>query len=181
MPEQLDQAKIVAAVCGATEEVFSTMLSIPVAAQEAYRQSSKPSPADGVMALLGLAGKWVGTGSLCCSPQLAREISGKLLMSEFASVDQEVLDAVGEVTNMIVGNFKNSLENEIGPTGLGIPVVIFGHNFTASSIHTTDWVVVPFLCGTEKMEVKVCLAPQAQPAHTRRATDAHAPMSQVTL
>jgi len=65
MPEQLDQAKIVAAVCGATEEVFSTMLSIPVAAQEAYRQSSKPAPADGVMALLGLAGKWVGIGSLC--------------------------------------------------------------------------------------------------------------------
>ena len=102
-------------------------------------------------------------------------------MTEFASVDQEVLDAVGEVTNMIIGNFKNALENEIGPTALGIPVVIFGHNFTASSVHTADWVVVPFLCGAEKMDVKVCLAPQAQPAHQRRATDARAPMSQVTL
>jgi len=37
-------------------------------------------------------------------------------MSEFASVDQGVLDAIGEVTNMIIGNFKNSLESEIGPT-----------------------------------------------------------------
>lgn len=100
MPEDLDQAKIVAAVRGATEEVFSTMLSMPLVAQEAYQLSSKPAPSDGVMALLGLAGKWVGTDSLCCTPELARQISGKLLMAEFASVDQEVLDAVGEVTNM---------------------------------------------------------------------------------
>ena len=70
------------------------------------------------MALPGLAGRWVGTGSLCCTAELARQISGKLLMAEFASVDQEVLDAVVEVTNMIVGNVKNALENEIGPAAL---------------------------------------------------------------
>ena len=105
-----------AAVRGATEEVFSTMLSIPVAAQEAYQQSSKPAPANGVVALLGLAGKWVGTASLCGTPELARRISGQLLMPEFASVDQEVLDAVGEVTNIIIGNFKNSLDDDRNPS-----------------------------------------------------------------
>jgi hypothetical protein len=51
----------------------------------------------------------------------------------------------------------------------------------ASSIHTVDWVVVPFACGSGQMEVKVCLAPQPQQQYNRRASDHQVPTSQVTL
>jgi chemotaxis protein CheX len=170
MPEALDREKIVAAVSAATAEVFSTMLTMEMVAQESFAQASTPAPSDGVVTLIGLAGKWVGTGSICCTPELARKISGQLLMSECASVDQEVLDAMGEVTNMIIGNFKNTLEPDAGPLTLGIPVVIFGHNFMASSVHAADWVVVPFVSDTERMEVKICLAPHTQPQN-RRSTN----------
>ena len=172
MPEQIDQDKIVTGLCKATAEVFSTMLGMEAVAQEAFRQSSKPEPADGVVTLIGLAGSWVGTGSICCAPAMALKICGKLLMSEFAAVDQEVLDAMGEVTNMIIGNFKNLLEEVVGPLGMSIPVVIFGHNFTASSIHTSDWVVVPFLCDGGQIDVKVCLSLAPEPPHNRRSTNA---------
>ena len=171
MSEELDQAKLVTLLHNATAEVFSTMLSTELTAQEAFRQSSKPEPADGVVTLIGLAGKWVGTGSICCAPDMARTLSGKLLMSEFAAVDQEVLDAMGELTNMIIGSFKNSMEEITGPLGLSIPVVIYGHNFTASSAHAADWVVVPFQCSEGKLEVRVCLSLAAQPPHNRRMTD----------
>jgi chemotaxis protein CheX len=181
MPEELDQARIVAAIQSATSEVFSTMLAMETTAKEAYHHAGKPEPTNGVVALIGLTGKWMGTGSICCTAELAREISGHLLMAEFASVDQEVLDAIGEVTNMIVGSFKNALEDYLGPMGLSIPVVIFGHNFMASSIHTVDWVVVPFACGSGQMEVKVCLAPQPRQQYNRRASDHQVPTSQVTL
>ena len=171
MSEQLDQATVVARLQNATAEVFSTMLGMEMTAQDAFRQSSKPEPADGVVTLIGLAGKWVGTGSICCAPEMARVFSGKLLMSEFAAVDQEVLDAMGELTNMIIGNFKNSMEDTTGPLGLSIPVVIYGHNFTASSAHAADWVVVPFTCSEGHLEVKVCMSPAPQPPHNRRITD----------
>jgi len=180
MPEELELAKVAGALRGATEEVFGTMLGLELAAGEPYRHPSKPEPANGVVALIGLTGKWVGTGSISCSGELARKISGQLLMSEFASIDQEVLDAIGEITNMIIGGFKNALEAEAGMLDMSIPVVVFGHNFTAASIHRADWIVVPFVSGGEHFTVKACLAPQAE-HQLRRATDIHAPLSQVVV
>lgn len=168
MSEALDQARVVASLSQATVEVFATMLGMELVALPAYRQGGKPEPANGVVTLIGLAGKWVGTGSICCTAETARKISGQLLMSEFASVDQEVLDAMGEVTNMIIGNFKNSIEDLVGPLGLSIPVVIFGHNFTASSLHASEWTVVPFQCPDGKIEIKICLSLQPEPTQNRR-------------
>jgi chemotaxis protein CheX len=180
MPEQVDEVKMAGALRAATEEVFSTMLGMELAVGEPYRLPNKPDPTNGVVALIGLTGKWVGTGGISCSGDLARKISGQLLMSEYASIDQEVLDAIGEIANMIVGSFKNALEPEIGPVDMSIPVVVFGHNFTATSIHRADWLALPFDCGSERLIVKACLAPQAEHQH-RRAGDIHAPLSQVVV
>ena len=180
MPDELDQTKIVTAILAAATEVFSTMLGFELTAGEPYRQPSKPEPANGIVALIGLTGNWVGTGSISCSGEFARKISGQLLMSEFSSIDPEVLDAIGEIANMIVGGFKNALEPEVGVLGMSIPVVVFGHNFTAASIHTAEWVIVPFTSGCESFVVKACLAPQSD-QHHRRTTDSHIPLSQVVV
>jgi chemotaxis protein CheX len=171
MAQELDQGKIVGAIREATDEVFSTMLGLEITAGEPYRQSSKPEPVSGVVALIGLTGQWVGTGSIACSAEFACKISGHLLMTEYKSVDQEVLDAVGEVTNMIIGNVKNALEDEAGPMGMSIPVVVFGDHFIASNTNTVDWVVVPFTSNGGRMEVKACLSPQAEPQYRRRTAD----------
>jgi chemotaxis protein CheX len=158
----------VAGLSEAAVEVFSTMLRMDLVAPPACRQNGKPAPTNRVVTLMGLAGRWVGTGSICCSPEMARRISGQLLTSEFASVDQDVLDAMGEVTNMIIGNFKNSIEDLVGPLGLSIPVVIYGHNFTASSLHATEWTVVPFQCPGGQIEVKICLSLQPERSQNQR-------------
>lgn len=168
MPEELDQGKMIAAIRHATGDVFSTMLGMEVTHLEPYRQPCRPEPANGVIGLVGLTGKWTGTGSIACTGELARKLSGQFLMSEFAAVDQEVLDAMGEITNMIIGNFKNSLEEDAGPLGMSIPMVVFGHNFMAGTTHTVDWVVVPFACNGERLEVKACLSPKPEPQTRRR-------------
>ena len=79
-------------------------------------------------------------------------------MSEYKAVDGEVLDAVAEVTNMIIGNVKTSLEEILGPLGLSVPTVIYGRNYQArtGSIHL--WNVAPFRCGDELMEIRFCLS-----------------------
>jgi len=169
MLQELDQGKVVGAIREATHEVFSTMLGLELATQEAYRQPCKPEPTNGVIALIGLAGKWMGTGSIACSAEFACKISEKLLMAEFRAVDPEVLEAVGEITNMIIGSFKNTLEADAGPMGMSIPVVVFGHNFVAGSTHTVDWVVVPFTGDGGRMEVKACFSPQPEQTCRRRS------------
>ncbi len=168
MSQELNQATVVAAIRHATGDVFSMMLGMEIQSLEAYRQPCKPERANGVIALIGLTGKWTGTGSLTCTGELARRISGRFLMSEFAAVDQEVLDAMGEITNMIIGNFKNALEEDAGPLGMSIPMVVFGHNFMAGTSQSVDWVVVPFACDGERLEVRACLSLQPEQPVRRR-------------
>jgi len=162
---ELQHSKVVQAICDSTREVFSTMLGMEIEAGESYCQQSVPGANAGVVSLIGLGGDWVGSGSFSCSPEFARHISSALLMTEFAYVDEEVLDAVAEVTNMIIGNVKNSLEKDLGPMGLSIPTVIFGRNFTTRSVGNSDWIVVPFHSGNEQMKVQICIAPnKAKPS-----------------
>jgi chemotaxis protein CheX len=86
-------------------------------------------------------------------------------MSEFDTVNDDVLDAVAEVTNMVIGNVKTILENELGPMALSIPTVVFGRNFTARSAGSEAWTAVPFELPCGRLEVKLCLAPAQHPQH----------------
>ena len=82
----------------------------------------------------------------------AQRISGALLMQEYSAVDEDVLDAIGEVTNMVLGNVKTALEEELGPMGLSIPTVIYGRNFTTRSVGKSQWTVVPFDCDGHRVD-----------------------------
>lgn len=169
---------IVGSICAAAQEVFSTMLGMEITAGEAHLDADRPSPVDGVVSLIGLAGSWVGTGSISCSAAFACLISSRLLMTEYENVDEEVLDAVAEVTNMIIGNFKTAIEETLGPMGLSIPTVVYGRNFCTRSIGTDEWVVVPFRSGEHTMDVRLCLAPARTPQHVRPGFPHSAPVSQ---
>jgi chemotaxis protein CheX len=88
-------------------------------------------------------------------------------MAEETSVNEDVLDAMGEVANMIIGNFKTLAEEHVGPLCLSIPTVIHGRNFTSRSIGNTAWVVLPFECDGDVMQVRICLATSGSPVAPR--------------
>ena len=152
-----DQEVIVDMLRRVTKEVFSTMLSLEVLADEAYTELQAQSGAEGVVSFIGLAGKCAGTCSLRCSSEGACRLASSFLMTEFESVNEEVLDAVAELTNMIIGNFKNQLEDRLGPMALSIPSVIHAHNFATGSLGREEWTVVPFQWNGNRLEIKVCL------------------------
>ncbi|MGJ5818816.1 chemotaxis protein CheX [Paludibaculum fermentans] len=151
--------RLVAMIRQATKDVFGTMLGIELEDHPEYLGVTAPGPSEGVLAIVGLAGAWAGSGSFSCSALMAQKISGQLLMQEYAAIDDEVLDAIGEVTNMVLGNVKTVLEEELGPMGLSIPTVIYGRNFTTRSVGKSQWTVVPFQCMGELVEVHLCLEP----------------------
>ncbi|MGD0580561.1 MAG: chemotaxis protein CheX [Bryobacteraceae bacterium] len=148
----------VAAVREAAHNVFETMLGTKLQDREPTREAESPKHSEGVVALIGLAGDWAGTGAFRCSANMARKVSGLLLMQEFPAVDQEVLDAVGEITNMVLGNVKTAFEEILGPMGLSIPTVIYGRNFTTRSVGRNEWTVVPFELDGEVFEIQISLA-----------------------
>jgi chemotaxis protein CheX len=161
----IDQAELVGQITTSATDVFTTMLAMDVAAQDPFTERDGLKTSDGVLALIGIAGEWVGTAVFHCSPAMARRIYVQFLCpdEEPEMVTDEVLDAVAEVTNMIVGNVKNWLEERLGSLGMSIPTVVFGRNFVTRSAGSGDWVVVPFLCDGEMVSVKVCLTKSREP------------------
>jgi len=157
--DPIPPAELVRAIHTATEEVFTTMLNLTVTAGEMFVEKEEAAPTSGVVSLIGLAGTWVGSGSLFCSAGFAIKIASALLMTEYEAMNEDVLDAVAEVTNMIIGNVKTALENRLGAMGLSTPTVIYGRNFQTRSSGTQEWTVVPFFLGEDRMCVQVCIAP----------------------
>jgi chemotaxis protein CheX len=163
----IEHEEIVKYVSSATADVFSTMLGMEVAPKPEHVEETPPMIADGVMALVGLAGTCTGAGVITCGTAFAIQVCNHLLMAEETSVNEDVLDAMGEVANMIIGNFKTLAEEHVGPLCLSIPTVIHGRNFTSRSIGNAAWVVVPFECNGDIMQVRICLAASRDPVVPR--------------
>ncbi len=157
--QPLSQDELVQAIRSATDEVFTTMLNLNVLPGEVFVEKEEAVPSSGVVSLIGLAGSWVGSGSLACSAGCAAKIASALLMAPYTAIDEDVLDAVAEVTNMIIGNVKTALESRLGAMGLSTPTVIYGRNFQTRSSGNQEWTVVPFALDEDRMCVQVCIAP----------------------
>jgi chemotaxis protein CheX len=170
MGDLIDSEVIIDILRRVTSDVLSTMLNVEARTEEPYTEHHAPNGSGGVMSFVGLTGtECVGTGSLQCESDAACRLASLFLMSEFEAVDDEVLDAFGELANMIVGNFKNEAEQHMGPMALSVPTVIHGKNFTTRSLGQEEWTVVPFLCGDDRLSVKICLKPKAAVGPSLRA------------
>ncbi len=162
--EKVTQQEIEQAISKASREVFETMLNLPLEVDPSVmRNVIDPETFHGVVALVGIAGSWTGTGHISCSPRFAQQVAGALLMTEYDTVNDDVLDAVAEVANMIIGNVKTIFEEKLGPLGLTVPTVIYGRNYQTRSAGVKDWVMVRLRSGTENMDINFCLMPSRAP------------------
>lgn len=93
----------------ATSSVFETMVPLPL--EVVGSETGIPSQITGeTLAILGYTGTHVGSFVLSLTSKAAKSITAALLMmGEDEVSDEDVCDAIGEVANMIGGNFKNHL------------------------------------------------------------------------
>ncbi|MBN9660828.1 MAG: chemotaxis protein CheX [Acidobacteria bacterium] len=86
--------------------VFQLMMGLEV---EQVDRAWSPQP-DHLAATIQLKGSWTGELLLETSPQHACRLTGLFLaMDPPGEVDEEVHDVLGEITNMIGGNYKCAL------------------------------------------------------------------------
>ena len=112
-----------------------------------------------MVAQISLVGASSITSLVCCSAEVACAIAAAMLMQECAAVDAEVLDAMAEMANMIMGNVKTDLETQFGGgANLSIPTVTYGSNFIVHN-HNKRWVVLPFHMDEGSLTVQMCFEP----------------------
>ena len=149
-------------VRSSVENVCETMLGCSVDVGKPRQIGHPLQESDGVVALIGMAGPWVGTGALTCKPDLACRMAGAFLMTEFETVNEEVLDAVAELANMVFGNLKTIIEEEVGPMGLSTPTTIYGASFTTKIGGSQEWTLIPIHVLGGELLVQVCMVPNEQ-------------------
>ena len=172
---KMNRDEIAKAICSATKEVFTTMLDLPIGSGDLQAEASATSRASGIVALLGLAGEWVGTGRISCSPEFGCKMASQLLMQSFTAVNEEVLDAVGEVANIIIGNVKNALEERLGNLSLSTPTVIYGHNFEARNVGVRERIDINFASDDDLLSVQLSISPATSKASPRQQIQDHVP------
>lgn len=110
---------------------------------------------------VGFAGEANGMVYLCMSDDFATFAVGTILGMSAAEVKfhglEVVRDAIGEVTNMTVGGFKNSLCDVGFPCKLTLPTIVTGHNLTVATLKGTVRHVFRFTCATHVLVVDIQL------------------------
>ncbi len=166
----IEQDLLIRSVISATTDVFSTMLDMEVKyAGEAIEDALAGGD---VVSIVGITGDWAGSGVFCCTPGFATTICSRMLGTTIdpngGAIDDEILDVVAEVTNMMIGNIKNSLEAETGPLAISVPTVIHGRNFHFRNISGLRGTATFFEGDGEKFEVRMQLTPAQQSASKMR-------------
>jgi outer membrane protein OmpA-like peptidoglycan-associated protein len=86
----------------AVEEVFEIMLGCRM--KPTVQCERKPSGE--FIAMVGLAGALCGILTVCCSAKTAAQLA-KSMLGETADSEEQVADALGEICNMVAGNFES--------------------------------------------------------------------------
>jgi chemotaxis protein CheX len=124
-------------------KTLSTMASTEVSTGKPTVEP-KHSPKGEIAGMVGMvAGSMKGTMTISYSKVGISKILENMLGETYPEITPEVQDAVGELTNMIYGTAKTSL-NQLGYSfEMAIPSVITG-TFQISRFHSGATLVIPF-------------------------------------
>ena len=108
------------------KETFETMIFLPI--ERADGDGDKLDPSVSVICTITFTGLIQGVFAIRSSATTVEKIGRAMLMSgpDDPMSDAEVYDALGEVTNMIVGGVKGKMVEAVGEISISIPSVIKG-------------------------------------------------------
>ncbi len=120
---------------------FETMLSAEATRGDISLGNAKQRKFP-ISGLIGMSGNASGVVVINLSEQVALKIATTMLMEEQTEVNDDVLDAVGEIANIVAGQAKIELEQY--NLSVSLPNVITGQDYEVRFPADTPPVVVPF-------------------------------------
>lgn len=125
----------------ATQAVFKTMLGTDLTRGPLSLKDSH-APTHAVNGLIGLCGTLQGMVVVSVSRDTAISVTEVLLGSRPDEINADVVDAIGELTNMIAGAAKAELEEY--QLSIGLPTVICGKSHSIKFPSGSPPMVIPF-------------------------------------
>ena len=126
-----------------TITVFRTMAGCELTCGKPYLVGDKKGAHD-ISGVIGLSGRAIGTVVLSLGEPVALRVTEAMLDELPAEINSDVIDAVGELTNMIAGSAKAQLEHL--RMSLSLPNVIVGRDHQIAFPGDVTPIGVPFDC-----------------------------------
>ncbi|MCK5164484.1 MAG: chemotaxis protein CheX [Desulfobacula sp.] len=147
--------KLVNPFINATINVLETMAFMNVNAGKPYLKRDNVAVGD-VTGVLGLTGVANGTISVTFEENCILTIVSNMFGETMSELNNEIADAVGELTNMISGQARRELEEMGKVFKAAIPSVVTGRNH--SIIHYTEGpkIAIPFNTDNGDFTIEVC-------------------------
>lgn len=142
---------------------FQTMLACEIRRGE-LQLKEDGTPLHEVSGFIGLSGKAVGTVVVSLSKSVALKTASVMLMVEATEIDDDVIDAVGEITNMVAGSAKAQLEEY--ELSISLPSVITGDHHEVRFPSSVTPICIPFESDWGPLTVEVGLVPVPESAAT---------------
>jgi chemotaxis protein CheX len=112
--------------------VFKEFIGVDLTAERPHFADKEAVYDWDISAVIGLTGEARGAVVISMKKDLAVKLTGLLTDSEHKDLDDEVVDAIGEIVNIIAGNAKKGLE-ETFRLIISLPTIVQGKD------HTVKW------------------------------------------
>lgn len=135
----------------ATKRTFSAMLDWEIERDEDVDSSSLDTAISGIV---GLSGDVTGSIVLILPEPLAIGATEGLIGESLATINGDVIDTIGELTNIIAGGAKSKIELTVN---VSLPTVITGGQHTVAFDSQASPTLVYFSTQGRRFGVKYCI------------------------
>ena len=108
------------------EEVLGLMLGVPV---NVAKDTAVESDSVTLTAVIGLAGALSGAYTVLVPSEAAMQMTACMAGIEITTVDETVIDGLGEITNMLAGAWKSKIASLNAACLLSVPTVVTGTQY----------------------------------------------------
>jgi chemotaxis protein CheX len=140
----------------ATLKVLETMASIKAVAGKPFLKKDSAACGD-VSGIIGLTGAANGTLSVTFEEKSILKVVSNMFGETLDTVNEEVADAVGELTNMISGQARRELEQKGHLFHAAIPSVVSGKGHKLVHMTRGPRIAIPFSTDDGGFTIEVCM------------------------
>ena len=140
----------------ATYDVLATMAATKAKPGKPYLKKKNNGTEGVVTGVIGLTGEVRGTIAVSFDKKSILEIVSAMFGEAMTELNDEIKDAVGEITNMISGQARQALDFEGRRLKTAIPTVIMAKEQSVTFFSTGKTVAIPFETKTGRFTIEVC-------------------------
>ncbi len=139
-----------------TIEVLTTMAFVKPRPGKPYLKKNNLAKGD-VSGIIGITGTIKGSLALSFSTGSILKIVSNMLGEEMTSINGDIRDAVGEITNMVSGAARKKIEAMGYSLSASLPTVVSGKEHSIMHVLGGPSVVIPFEMDEGAFVVDVCM------------------------